>query len=469
MFCRSTVRFAFCALSVAACCGALAGVQAAEPSDELVQMVVELLADKDNDVRALGFDQVRTSAPGEQATLEFAAQLRTQSPDGQIGLLSALADRGDPAARDEVLALLDSTSDEGVKTAAIAAVGALANPTDVQLLIKLVATGAAPEKAAARDSLVKCSNGETVKSIRAELNQASAPLRVALIEILVMRRALEALPDLLQATADDDGMVRSAAMSGLGQLAGADEIPGMVQGVLRAPPGPERQAAERSLLVVCNRVQNEDERAEPLLDAMTSLSEVDQQAILPTLGRAGGVRALQAIESAIADQDPVKHDLGLRALCNWPNAAIAPRLIDLAKSEEHDAHRALALRALIRVAPLPDGRTDDEKLALLQQVLAMCTRDQERQLILQRAAAIRSLEALRFVVPYLDQPTFSPQACEAIVELAHHRGLREPNKAEFDVVLDRVLEISQDPTVRDRATRYKNGQTWNRPRPPRSK
>ncbi|MBA4107574.1 MAG: hypothetical protein C0485_17700 [Pirellula sp.] len=446
----------------------MAGVQAAEASDELVQMVVELLADKDKDVRALGFDQVRSSAPGEHATLEFAAHLRKLSPEGQIGLLSALADRGDPAARDEVLAILNSTRDEGVKTAAIAAIGALANPADVQLLIKLVATGAHAEKAAARASLTTCSNDEAVKSIRAELIHAPAPVRVALIEILVMRRALEVLPDLLQATADDDGTVRSAAMSGLGQLAGAEEIPGMVQGVLRATPGSERQAAERSLLVVCNRVMNTDEQAEPLLDAMTSLSDVDQQAILPTLGRAGGVRALQAIESAIADQDPIKHDLGLRAICNWPNATVAPRLIDLAKSEEHDAHRALALRALIRVAPLADGRTDEEKLALLQQVMAMCTRDQERQLILQRAAAIRSLEALRFVTPYLDQPTFAPQACEAIVELAHHRGLREPNKAEFDAVLDRVLEISQDPTVRDRATRYKNGQTWSRPRPSRA-
>ena len=91
--CRSTVRFAFCALSFSAYWGALTSAQAAEPSDELVQMVVDLLADEDKDVRALGFDQVRISAPGEQATLEFAAQLRKQSPEGQIGLLSALADR----------------------------------------------------------------------------------------------------------------------------------------------------------------------------------------------------------------------------------------------------------------------------------------------------------------------------------------------------------------------------------------
>ena len=72
-----------------------------------------------------------------------------------------------------------------------------------------------------------------------------------------MRRALEALPDLLQATADDDGMVRSAAMSGLGQLAGAEEIPGMVEGVLRAPPGsgtPSRRT------IAASRLQSSDER-----------------------------------------------------------------------------------------------------------------------------------------------------------------------------------------------------------------
>ena len=428
-------------------------------------MVVELLADKDNDVRALGFDQVRTSASGERATLEFAGQLRKLPPDGQIGLLSALADRGDAAARDEVLSLLNATTDEGVKTAAITAISALANPADVQLLIKLVETGAPGEKVAARAGLATCSCDETVKSMRAELTLAPVSLRVVLIEILTMRRSLEALPDLLQAAGDDEGAVRAAAMSGLGQLAGAKEIPGMVQGVLRAPTGPERQAAERALLTVCNRVKSEDEHAEPLLDVLETLSDVDRQSMLPTLGRTGGVRALKSIESTIADQDPALHDLGIRALCNWPNATIAPRLIELAKSEEHDSHRSLALRTLIRVAPLADGRTDEQKLALLLQAEGMCTRDEERQLILERAAAIRTLESLRFIVPRLEEPKFAQQAAESIVELAHHRGLREPNKAEFDVVLDRVVEISDDPTVRDRATRYKNGQTWNRPRP----
>jgi hypothetical protein len=51
-----------------------------------------------------------------------------------------------------------------------------------------------------------------------------------------------------------------------------------------------------------------------------------------------------------------------------------------------------------------------------------------------------------------------------VVELAHHRGLREPNKAEFDQALDKVIQTSQDATVVDRAQRYKKGQTWVRPK-----
>jgi hypothetical protein len=121
------------------------------------------------------------------------------------------------------------------------------------------------------------------------------------------------------------------------------------------------------------------------------------------------------------------------------------------------------LRALIRIAPLPDGRTQDQKLDLLKKAIAMCTRDAERSLAVQRAAAIRTVETLRFLMPYVDQSGFAQQACQSIVELAHDRTLREPNKEEFDQALDRVIETSRDPIVIDRAQRYKRGETWTGP------
>ena len=50
-----------------------------------------------------------------------------------------------------------------------------------------------------------------------------------------------------------------------------------------------------------------------------------------------------------------------------------------------------------------------------------------------------------------------------VVELAHHRELREPNKAEFDKALDAVIRISKDADVVDRAKRYKKNQTRQMP------
>ena len=153
----------------------------------------------------------------------------------------------------------------------------------------------------------------------------------------------------------------------------------------------------------------------------------------------------------------------MKALCNWPDASVAPRLLDLAQTAGTPRHRTMALGALIRVAPLPDKRPNAQKLGLLRQAMALASRDEERTLVLKRASAIRAIETLRFVTPYLDQPAFAQQACQTIVELAHHRELREPNKAEFDRALDAVIRISKDAVVIDRATRYKKGQTWHAP------
>jgi hypothetical protein len=237
----------------------------------------------------------------------------------------------------------------------------------------------------------------------------------------------------------------------------------MVAGVLEAAAGKEREAAERSVVAVCMRGE-EARRAEPLLAAVAALDAAERSVLLSTLGRVGGDKARNIIEDAIASADDEQHALGLQALCRWPDASVASRLIELVNSDEHSAHRATALRALIRVAPLPDGRSDVAKLALLKQAMAMCTRDAERNLVLQRASAVRIPETLAFAVPYVDQSAYAQQACETIVELAHHRTLRETNKAAFDRALDQVIATSRDALVIERAQRYRLGQTWVRPK-----
>jgi HEAT repeat protein len=423
-------------------------------------MVVTLLGDADKDVRSLGLDKVRTAAPGEAATRQFAAQLAALPPDAQVGLLGALADRGDRVARTAVLETLAKSEGE-VRVAAIAAIGALGEAADAPLLSEYLANGAARERAAGRSSLVRLTGDGVIPAIAAQMNAGPPPLHAALIGILAERRAVEVIPILLADAVGPNAEVRAAAMMALGQLGEPEHVAGMVAGVLHATAGKEREAAERAVVAVCSR-DEDPQQAEPLLAAIDALDVANRPVLLSTLGRVGGDKARKIIEAAIADAE--QHTLGLQALCNWPDASAAPRLIELAKSDEHPAHRATALRALIRVAPLPDGRADVEKLALLKQAMEMCTRDEERNLVFKRASAVRVPETLAFAVSYLDQPAYAQLACETVVELAHHRALREANKAAFDRALDQVIETSRDAVVVERAKRYKQGQTWVRPK-----
>jgi hypothetical protein len=167
---------------------------------------------------------------------------------------------------------------------------------------------------------------------------------------------------------------------------------------------------------------------------------------------------MEAIRAALADADPQLHEAGVRAISNWPDASVADDLLRLAQTAQQENHRLWALRAFIRVAALPDPKgtatPDAQKLARLQQAIALASRDEERGLVLERAAAVRTLATLRFVLPYLDQPPLAEQAAKAVVELAHHRELRDPNKEQFKPALEKVLKISKDPDTLDLARRY---------------
>lgn len=438
----------------------LAGVGSAadDAGDEIVQMVIGLVSDKDKDLRAVGLQQVREGAKGPAATKQFAALLPKLPPEAQTALLDALADRADQTARPAILEMLKS-QEAPVHLAALRALGSLGEVADVPLLVQLLTTVAGPEKSTAQASLARL-RGQTVNAaIVAQLKPAKPNLCVELIGVLTARRALDSIPALLTAAEDADPAVRTAGMAALGQLAGPEHVADMLKGVLKAKPGPEREAAEKAVMFVCNRIKDPDSRAEPLLAALAKRSEDNRAALLPTLGRVGGPAAMKIVEAAMADKSAARREAGFQALCLWPDASIAAKVLDLAQTAGDAEHRLLALRALIRVAPLPDQRPPAEKLDLMKKAMTLTTRDEERNLVLKRCSAIRTIESLRFVAPYMEQPAYAQTACATVVELAHHRELREPNKAEFDPALDAVIRICKDAQLIDRAKRYQKGQT----------
>ena len=167
-------------------------------------------------------------------------------------------------------------------------------------------------------------------SNRRRNEQTNSSLRVTLIEILVARRAFETAVDLLPPPwtptrrCDRPPCPRSANWPVRNTFAAWYRASS-------PPEGREREAAEKAVMTVCSRITPAEQQAEPLLAVMETLTEADRTALLPALGRVGGPAALKTVKAAIAATDRTLHEAGLRALCNWPNASVAPDLLSWCK------------------------------------------------------------------------------------------------------------------------------------------
>jgi hypothetical protein len=254
-------------------------------------------------------------------------------------------------------------------------------------------------------------------------------------------------------------------MTALAQLAKPEHVAEMIPGLLKAEPGEERAAAERAVAAVATKLGDANKRAAPIIAALAKASADDRATLLSTIGRIGGTDALKTVEAAIADRDSKVHSAGIRALCNWPDAAVAAKLEAITEAARDPNERTQLLRALIRVAALHDERTNDQRLDLLKRSMTLAASDEERNIVIRRVRTVHVIGSLRYLLPLVDKPELAQEACASIVELAHYKDLRDPNKPEFDRALDAAIRVSKDPVVVDHAKRYKKGETAERAAP----
>jgi HEAT repeat protein len=435
---------------------------AAGPSDEYLQLVVKLIGDNDREFRAAALDQVRSGAGGTETTKVLASLLPKLDAAAQAALIGALAERGDTAVRPAIFALLNSSSDENVRAAAISAFGKLGELADAPLLVNFLTSKSAAEQAAARTSLTQMRGEKVTRALAAELLSVSPTGKAALIEVLATRRATSELPVFIAASVDDDAQVRSAALSALGQIGTADLLAAMLPGVLKAQKGGERDNAEKNVALVCSRIENENERGDRLIKALETISPEQRDQLLSLIGRVGGKKLIDFVGQIATSGDAARRKLAIDGLSKWPDASTADKLLEIATKTSDAAERSQAFQGYVKISATRDKRNDRQRLDRMKQAMKAAKSPEEQLLVINRCRTAYDVETLRFVLPYVSEAPFAQMACETIVELAHHREVRDPNKAEFDKALDRVIAVSKDPVVIDRANRYKRGETWER-------
>jgi HEAT repeat protein len=171
-------------------------------------------------------------------------------------------------------------------------------------------------------------------------------------------------------------------------------------------------------------------------------------ALLRSLRTAGGPKALQTIEAAIADADPQVQDTALRALCGWPTPDALPLISELVKTPPTKTIKILALRGFVRLVPQQDA-PEAKKFDSLKDALALADRNEEKQLVVGALGNVPTAGALALVASHLDNPVLKEEACTAAVTIAEK--LASSHGAQVTAVMKQVAKMTANKELAARA------------------
>lgn len=285
-------------------------------------------------------------------------------------------------------------------------------------------------------------------ALKKETNGENA---ATLADVVSGRFLVSEVSSLLDSAKKDDCPIRLQLLTAAERLATKEHIADFVDAFVAIPAGGDRDRAEQIIARLC------EGDATPVVAKMNNANGAT---IFPLLGRIGGDAAFAQIERGLKSNNAPMIALSVRSLCNWPNAKVAAQLLDAAKNAAYPENmRIQALRAYIRVVSLPDDQdavdmSGADKLAALKDAFKLATRDDERNLALERVGAVRELDSVKFALEHVDNKALQNKALNAVLDLAHQDFLRKKDKDLFTKALDVVLEKG-DQGQKDRAGRYK--------------
>lgn len=409
-------------------------------------MILGAINGDDADARAVALTAVADLPPTQLAAL--ARDGRQLPPQAAAALLAVLAARGEKAALPIALHLAQS-DDLQVRKTAVRAIGDLGNESLAAMLFHIAATN--DPDGVARESLIRLPGSGVNQSLVGLLEKTAEPAgKQTLVELLDARGAPELVPvALVLANSDNVSLARTAIRS-LGKLAQPEHAEAVI-GLLLHARNELRDELERAVMFVCQRIDNADAQAEPVIKAYQQADAAGKALLLPAIGRIGGKRALETVRAALGADDALRR-AAVRALSNWPDESAVDDLLAVAESAKDAAEQAMLLRAAVRVATARESKLPDpRKLMVVGRALETLERDADKVFALERAGEIRRFETLKLLTPYLDQPALRSAAGRAIVNLAHHGGMRSREKQEYIDALNKIIAAGDDRNLVDRA------------------
>ncbi len=383
------------------------------------------------------------------AALRFSSMLPKMSADAQVLMIGALADCESKKVLPAILNTLESSNQE-VKLASLKALGKAGDASCVKPLSAYLSK-ATPKvvKKEAVGSLERLRGEDVNAELLGCLKAAPADVRTVMIEILVTRRATDAVDALFQEARGSDPLVRTEAFKALGSLGTADHLPAILE-LLTGLKGEEgRTEAELAAVRLARKISPPSTQADAVLNAFKGTRETTVQcSLLRVLGGIANGKSLEALRAALGSKTPEVKESALSALINWPDA----RAIDLMMGEWRSAaspvQKASILRGCVKLLRRGDG-LPSQTLARYQALLEGAQSPEDKKFILAGLAEVADPGALALVGSCLSDPQVKSEAELSMMKISRNvMGVAAPASRE---AAGRLWMETQNDEVRQQA------------------
>jgi HEAT repeat protein len=420
---------------------ALRGLVEAGGSDA-APILIEAIKDSDAELAASAIQFAR-DLKGAQLSQQLGQLIPSLDPEAQALLVRALGDRGDAGAASTIIAAVTSEH-EPVRVAALESLGRVGQVSAVETLARIAATTSGNEQRAARASLIELSGAEIIPAMIRLLSSGESKIRIELIRTLAIRRANAALSELFKLARDEDATVRRESIEALGSLAAETDAPALVALVISPKEARDRASLEEAMASLFRRVGDANKRAAIVLSALASAPVEAKPSLIRLLGLAATPGALNAVRTALQDDDSSIRDAARRTLIEWPDAAPAEDLLKMAQNAPERSHKVLALRGYVRMAGLTENPT-----AMYVRAMDLAERPEDKKLVLAGLGTAQSFEALQLAEIYLEDEALQAEAGLAIAQIAGR--VRQSHPAETRAALRKTVAILKEGRIRQQA------------------
>jgi HEAT repeat protein len=420
----------------------------AQPQDEAVSIVLDILRSNDQEMQAAAIAMVK-EMPGTEVTKVLAKELPNLSAKSQVQLLSALGDRGDVAARPAVITAVKAEN-QSVRIAALRALGQLGDDSSVELLVQAAAGAKGAEQKAARDSLYRLRGPNVDKVILTAIPKAGAKTKVELISSVGQRNITAGVATLLETAKDSDRKVRTGSLRVLKDVAGPEHLPALVELLIKAKSSSDRTEAQKTIAAVAHRIADKNRQASSVLAALPSVKETAARcSLLNVLGRIGDNSALPVLTVALKDENIEVQTAAIRALADWPTPEPVVELLKVAESSGNKVHRILALRGFVRLLGLASERSAGETIEMYKKAMSLAPDAGEKKKVLSGLSNTKSLAALQMAAGYLDEKSLFVEAGAAVINIAG--GIYGDYPEQATDMLNQIIKTTKSDSLRQQA------------------